>query len=161
MSTQLSYDLAEVTPSFEYPVLENFDSYLFCGYVIKNLFDEKRFHINKKYNPKRFSFETPEKKYLLYGVLSHPSSENLFVQKLKQTSPHNIGEYNSLLTLNGLTCFSCFLYFNPGLYPIDTSHITTFFPDINLEDFSAKKLLPFYQRIGHIYLFTLIDLNKK
>ena len=161
MVTQLDHQLSEISPSFDYPVLENFHNKLFCGYVIKNLFDEKRFNIHEKYSPQRFSFKTKEKTYLLYGHLKALTKENLFIQKLIQHPPKNIGEYNSLLTLNGLSCFSCFLYFNPGLYPIDTSYITTFFPDFNLEDFSSKTQIPFYQRIGHIYVFALINLSEK
>jgi len=161
MVTQLSHELAEVSPSFDYPLLEDFNPSVFCGYVIKNLFDEKRFNINKKYNPQRFSFKTNEKTYRLYGMVNEVPVNNLFVKALINTPPTNIGEYNSLLTLNGLSCFSCFLYFNPGLYPIDTSHTTTFIPDVDLKNFSCEKSLPFYQSIGHIYLFALINLDKK
>ena len=161
MVNQLSHELAEVSPSFDYPVLENFHPTLFCGYVIKNLFDEKRYNINEKYNPKRFSFKTDQALYRLYGVLHTPGDENLFIKKLTQHPPLNIGEYNSFLTLNGLCCFSCFLYFNPGLYPVDTSYVTSLFPELNLENFSTEKEVPFYQRIGHIYVFALINLKGK
>ena len=160
MEAVLDHGLAEVKPQGLYPVLNNFESGLFCGYIIKSQYDEERLEINPGYNPQRLLFKTNNGPYHLYGVFK-PNKLNSLIKKLEQTPPQNIGEYSSLLTQEGLSCLTCFLFFSPGLYPVDSYYKNNFFSEINFEDFSANFSLPPFQRIGHIYLFALVNHQKK
>ena len=156
MSLLIDHKLAEIAPQEEYPVF-NDDHSFFCGYIIKNNYDEKRLLISKKLSPKRFTFKTINNELKLYGItIPAPYNHKLISTLLKQT-PKNIYEYNSILTSNGLSCFSCFLYYSPELYPIDSAYINKFFSTLDIEkSFSIKKGVPSFQRVGHIYLFALL-----
>lgn len=157
METLIDHQLVNQPPRKEYEALDhNFDSGYFAGYIIKNLYDEKRFSINKNYNPKRFLFRTNNGDYNLYGIFTQAQITDLLINNLTATPPTNIGEYSSLLTLNGLSCMSCFLHFSPGLYPIDSTYLHRFF-NFNIEEFNTQKNIPSFQRLGHIYLFALVN----
>lgn len=158
METLIDHELVTQQPTKNYePVDHDFESCYFAGYIIKNLYDEKRFSINKKYNPKRFSFTTNNGVYNLYGIQTPALITDSLINNLTATPPKNIGEYSSLLTLNGFSCLSCFLHFSPGLYPIDSSYLHRVFTDLNIEDFNTQKNIPPFQRVGHIYLFALVN----
>lgn len=158
METLINHELVNQPPSKNYDLLPyDFDSGYFAGYVIKSLYDEKRYSINKNYNPKRFSFNTNNGVYKLYGLFNPAPITDLFINNLTATPPANIGEYSSLLTLNGLSCMTCFLRFSPGLYPIDSTYLTRFFSFLNIDDFNSQKNIPSFQRLGHIYLFALVN----
>ena len=160
METLIDHELVSQLPKKSYePAGNNFESGYFAGYIIKNLYDEKRFSINKKYNPKRFSFETNNGVYNLYGTQIAAAITDSLINNLTATPPKNIGEYSSLLTLNGLSCLSCFLHFSPGLYPIDSTYLHRIFTNLNIEDFNTQKNIPSFQRVGHIYLFALVNHN--
>lgn len=158
METLINHELVNQQPSKNYePLPHDFESGYFAGYIIKSLYDEKRYSISKGYSPKRFSFTTNNGTYRLYGVFKPAAITDLFINNLTATPPTNIGEYSSLLTLNGLSCMTCFLRFSPGLYPIDSSYLTRFYSDLNIEDFNSQKNIPSFQRLGHIYLFALVN----
>ena len=161
MEITLDYELANQQPSLEYPELpENFSHHFFAGYIIKNKYDEERLSIHSKFAPKRFSFATNNSTYKLYGMLLEASPNHKLISALTKNESINIGEYNSLLTLNGLSCLTCFLHFSPGLYPIDTNYLNRFFPSLDESIFNNKKIIPNFQRIGNIYLFALINHRK-
>lgn len=156
MSTLIDHKLAEIAPQESYPLF-NDDHSFFCGYIIKNNYDENRLQISRKLSPKRFTFKTANNEFKLYGITSPAPYNHKLISTLTKQAPKNIYEYNSLLTSNGLSCFSCFLYFSPELYPVDSAHISKFFHDLNIESsFSIKKGVPAFQRVGHIYLFVLL-----
>ena len=160
MESVLDPGLADVKPQQDYPLLTNFESGFFCGYNIKNQYDEKRLEINPDYNPRRFQFKTNYGTYNLYGIFK-PNPKNSFIKKLEQTPPSNIGEYSSTLTLEGYSCLTCFLFFSPGLYPVDSYYKNNLFEEINFEEFSINPDVPTFQRLGHIYLFALVNHQKK
>lgn len=161
MEITLDYELANQQPALDYPELpENFSHHFFAGYIIKNKYDEERLSIHNKFTPKRFSFATNNGTYKLYGMLHETSPNHKLISALTKNESINIGEYNSLLTLNGLSCLTCFLHFSPGLYPIDTNYLNRFFPSFDESIFNNKKIIPNFQRIGNIYLFALINHRK-
>lgn len=161
MEIALDYELAEQEPSLNYsPLPEDFSHYFFTGYIIKNRYDEERLSIHSKFNPKRFSFTTNNSKYNLYGILNEASPNHKLISALTKNNFINIGEYSSILTLNGLSCFTCFLHFSPGLYPIDSNYLNRFFPSIDESIFNNKKIIPHFQKISNIYLFALINHKK-
>jgi hypothetical protein len=156
MSTLIDHRLSEVAPQEKYPLF-NDDHSFFCGHIIKSNYDEKRLLISKKLNPKRFTFKTTNNELKLYGTTIPAPYNHKLTSMLVKQSPKNIYEYNSILTANGLSCFSCFLHFSPELYPIDSTHINKLFTGLNIEkDFSIKRGVPNFQRVGHIYLFVLL-----
>lgn len=161
METVLDFELTEQQTTGEYPPLdETFSQGLFYGYHVKNKYDEERLLIQNIPGVAKFTFSTNNGPFKLYGLLNKNTSSTLLT-KLTNTPPGNIGEYNSFLTLNGLSCLTCFLYFSPGLYPIDTHYSKRFFPDIENSIFSCNKKVAKFQRMAHTYLFALINLNKK
>lgn len=160
MEMVLTHELSERESTGIYPPLpDTFDCGLFYGYHIKNEYDEKRLLIKQSPGVQKFTFKTNNGPYKLYGVLEE-TTDNDMLNKLKAMPPTCIGEYNSFLTFNGLSCLTCFLYFSPGLYPIDTQYADRFFPGLNSNIFSCNKKVAKFQRIGHTYLFALINLNK-
>ena len=162
MEIVLDYELAEQQPVLEYPHLpEDFSHHFFAGYIIKNRYDEERLSIHKKLNPTRFAFNTNNGVYKLYGILKEASPNHKLIDILTQKQRINIGEYNALLTLSGLSCLTCFLHFSPGLYPIDINYLNRFFPTIDDSLYNNKMIIPNFQRIGNIYLFALINHKKK
>jgi hypothetical protein len=158
MEMMVDHELANNLPLEEYPVLdEQFECGFFMGYLIKNLYDEKRFKINKKYSPQRFTFNSNNGPYRLYGILNN--KKNTLIDSLVSNPPQNIGEYSSVLSVNEASCLTCFLHFSPGLYPLDNDYVQKVFSDIDLNEFNSNKnILPF-QRIGHIYIFALVNHN--
>lgn len=157
----LDFELTEQQATGEYPELDHaFSQGVFYGYHIKNKYDEERLLIKQTPDTVKFTFNTNNGPYKLYGILDRSIDSALFT-KLVNTPPQNIGEYNSLLTLNGLSCLTCFLYFSPGLYPIDTHYAERFFPNVKNDIFSCNKKVAKFQRMAHTYLFALVNLNKK
>lgn len=158
METLINHHLSDVPSAHCYDLLDvDFKSGYFAGHIIKNLYDEQRFLINEKYNPQRFTFATSNGNYKLYGILK-PTSDAL-IKQLTDAPPDCIGAYSSALTLRGLSCMTCFLHFSPGLYPIDSAYLHRIFPDIAMNNFNTNKNAPSFQRIGHIYLFALVNHN--
>lgn len=161
METVLDFELTEQQVTGDYPELDQtFSQGIFYGYHIKNKYDEERLLIKQTPSTTKFTFNTNNGPYKLYGLLEE-NTKNTFLSKLINTPPQNIGEYNSFLTLNGLSCLTCFLYFSPGLYPIDTHYVDRFFPNIENNIFSCNKKVAKFQRMAHTYLFALVNLNKK
>ena len=161
MESMLDHSLTEIEPQLVYPTLNDtfYDSF-FAGYLIKNKYDEDRYAISKKFEPTRFSFATNNGVYKLYGVLKQASPNHKLISNLNSRKTITIGEYSGILNACGLSCFSCFLHFSPGLYPIDNVFINHFFPNID-DTFQEKNNVPAFQRVGNIYLFTLINHHKK
>jgi len=160
MQTLVDHHLAEIPLQEDYP-LHKTDHSFFCGYVMKNNYDESRLHISGDVSPRRATFQTNNTDYKLYGIFQDAPYNHTLVSALVKNPPSNINEYNSILTTNGLTCFNCFLHFSPELYPIDSAHINKFFPTLNLDHtFSGKNKIPSFQRLNHIYLFCLINRKK-
>lgn len=156
----LDHELVSSDPIDTYSILdENFKSGFFAGFLIKNLYDEKRFNINKKYNPQRVLFNSNNGPYRLYGSIKSVGEENKLLKQLINTPPQNIGDYSSILTSNNLSCLHCFLHFSPGLYPIDNLYMSDLFPELNIENFNSNKHIPTFQRIGHIYFFAIVNHN--
>jgi len=154
----LDHELVSSEPQHAYSVLDDsFKSGFFMGFLIKNLYDEKRFNINKKCNPKRALFNSNNGPYRLYGSLKSVGEENKLINQLINTPPRNIGEYSSILTSNNLSLLHCFLHFSPGLYPIDNFYMTDVFSESNIENFNTNKQIPPFQRIGHIYFFAIVN----
>ena len=160
MGVLIDHELAVHEPADHYTLLDKpFRSGFFMGFLIKNLYDEKRFNIHKKWAARKIQFNSNNGPYKLYGILREIGSENKLINQLSITPPQNIGEYSSILANNKLSCVNCFLHFSPGLYPIDNNFLPTIFSDIDTDDFNNKKdILPF-QRIGHIYFFAIINHN--
>jgi len=158
METLVDHELANNSPQEVYPVLDkSFECGFFMGYLIKNLYDEKRLKINKKYSPQRFIFNSNNGPYRLYGILKN--NKNKLINSLQATPPQNIGEYSLILSANNASCLTCFLHFSPGLYPLDNDYTQNVFSEIKLDEFNSNKnVLPF-QRIGHIYIFALVNHN--
>lgn len=161
METVLDLELTEQQTTGEYPELDDtFSHGVFYGYHVKNKYDEERLLIKNVPNITKLTFNTNNGPYKLYGILNKNPNSSL-LNKLIRVTPGNIGEYNSFLTLNGLSCLTCFLYFSPGLYPIDTHYSKRFFPDVENDIFSCNKKVVKFQRMAHTYLFALVNLNKK
>lgn len=154
----IDYKLAEMPPQKNYCALKLDRSKLFAGYIIRNLYDEQRFEIDRKYKPHRFSFLTSAGDYKLYGITR--DSQDFFVKKLELKKFDNLVEYNSFLSFEGLSCLTCFLHFAPGMYPVDSSYLTRYFSDIDFCDFNKKKNISPFQKFAHIYFFALIDCKK-
>ena len=154
----IDHELVNQLPIDPYTVLDKtFKSGFFAGYLIKSLYDEKRFLIHKKHQPKKLLFNSNNGLHRLYGLVKTVGGENRLINQLIQTPPQNIGEYSSILAMNKLSCLHCFLHFSPGLYPVDNIFVDKIFPELSLEGFRENKNIPPFQRIGHIYLFALIN----
>jgi len=152
----LDYNLADLPPQKSYPFLKLDSHKLFAGYLIKNQYDEQRLKICKTYDPVRFSFLTNTGDYKMYGILRDTQAP--FMQQLAEKKISNLVEYNSLLTLEGMSCYNCFLHFAPGLYPIDSVYLNRFFPEVDFSNFNNKRNISTFQKMSHIYLFTLIKI---
>lgn len=162
MEMILNPELSEQSVSEAYRVLDDTFHYgYFYGFNIKNKYDEERLAISNYSGAKRIYFETNNKPYNLYGLLDENPINDTLVRQLDKTPPASIGEYNSKLTLNGLTCFTCFLHFSPGLYPIDSCYAEKFFPGVDISIFNSNKKISKFQRMGHIYLFALVNHKRK
>jgi len=158
----INYTLAEVKPSLEYPVLSpDFQDSFFTGFIIKNKYDEERYNINSKFDPIRFSFPTNNGNYKLFGCLKQASPNHKLISNLNARETISVCEYSNILSSCGLSCLTCFLHFSPGLYPVDDKFINKFFPDFNDSFVSVKNNVPAFQQVGNIYLFALINHNKK
>lgn len=128
---------------------------VFLGYIIKNKYDEARYSICESLNPVRFSYPA-NNKLNFYGILN--SKPNKFLKHLQKKQPINLNDYSSFCAEQDMSCYSCFLYFFPYLYPIDTTHKEKFFSDINIESFdSNENNIPIYQRVGSLYMFAFLD----
>lgn len=158
----IDHTLAEVEPSLDYPALpEDFTDSFFAGFIIKNRYDEERYNIHNKFDPVRFSFPTNNGVYKLYGRLKQGSPNHKLISNLNSRETISVCEYSTLLNSCGLSCLTCFLHFSPGLYPVDDSFMNHFFPEIDETFIEGKNNVPAFQRMGNIYLFTLINHNKK
>jgi len=151
----IDYKLAELPPHKDYAPLDLTSSLLFAGYIIKNLYDEKRFEIDRKYKPQRCTFSTSSGDYKLYGIFNE--SEDFFIKKLNLKKFNNLAEYNSFLSFEGLSCLTCFLHFSPGLYPVDSCYLPRFFTQVDFNNFNKKKNISPFQKFAHIYFFALIN----
>jgi len=130
---------------------------LFLGYIIKNKYDEERYSICNSLNPVRFTYPTSSK-INFYGIIS--TKQNKFLSLLKEKQPLNLNDYSNFCSEQNMSCYSCFLYFFPYLYPVDSTHREKFFPNINIESFYINdKNIPIYQRIGSLYMFAFLDPN--
>ena len=100
---------------------------LFLGHIVKNEYDNKRFDLNEKYNPKRFYTSYLEDGQWgmlpLYGLVMQLNEIGLkLVNILKdQEERHNINLiiYENLLNQFDITCDNCYAYFKNKIYPID------------------------------------------
>ena len=154
----IHYSLAENPPRKNYTPIKLNNSKLFAGYIIKNEYDEQRIEISRKLKPTRFSFLTNSGDYKLYGLIK--DSDASFLTYLQNKRFNNVMEYSSYLTLQGMSCLTCFLHFAPGLYPIDSSYMGNYFPEINFENLNKKKNISDFQKVAHIYFFALVNCIK-
>lgn len=154
----LDHELVSSEPLDTYTVLDDsFKSGFFAGFLIKNLYDEKRFNIHKKWTPEKILFNSNNGPYRLYGMVKSIGEENKLIKQLINRPPQNIGDYSSILSANNFSCLHCFLHFSPGLYPIDNFYLPEIFPDLNIENFNNNNHVPPFQRIGHIYFFAIVN----
>lgn len=158
----IDYTLAEQEPQLTYSLLpEDFQDSFFAGYIIKNKYDEERFDINKKFNPIKFSFPTNNGNYKLFGKIKQASPNHKLVSNLNSVKTISVCEYSNILSGCGLSCLTCFLHFSPGLYPVDDVFMNHFFPELDDTFIQVKNNIPAFQQVGNIYLFALINHNKK
>lgn len=158
----IDYTLAEVEPSLFYPLLDaDFPDSFFAGFIVKNRYDEERYNISQKFEPVRFSFPTNNGVYKLYGKLKEASPNHKLISSLNSRKTIGVCDYSTLLNNCGLSCITCFLHFSPGLYPVDDDFMSHFFPEIDDTFIECKNNIPAFQRMGNIYLFTLINHNKQ
>jgi hypothetical protein len=158
----IDYTLAEVDTSLDYPALPvDFSDSFFSGFIVKNRYDEERYKINNSFEPVRFTFPTNNGAYKLYGRLKQASPNHKLISSLNSRDTISVCEYSTLLNSCGLSCLTCFLHFSPGLYPVDDTFMSHFFPEINEAFIDRKNNIPVFQRMGNIYLFALINHNKK
>lgn len=156
METILDCELVNQEVEKTYNTLSS-DQYpcLFLGYIIKNRYDERRYSICESLNPIRFSYPTSSK-LNFYGVVSN--RQNNFLSELQAKQPLNLNDYSSFCVEQDMSCYSCFLYFFPYLYPVDSTHRERFFPNINIESFYINdNNIPIYQRVGSLYMFAFLD----
>lgn len=100
---------------------------LFLGHIVKNEYDNRRFDLNQKYNPKRFYASYLEDRKWgmlpLYGLVMQLNENGLkLVNILKdQEERHNINLiiYENLLNQFDVTCDDCYGYFKNKIYPVD------------------------------------------
>lgn len=162
MKDMIDHSLADVKPQLAYPQLQDgFQDSFFAGHIIKNRYDEERLVISKKFNTSRFSFPTNNGDYHLYGLVKQASPNHKLISSLNKKKTINIGEYGGLLTSNGLSCLTCFLHFSPGMYPLDSIYMNHFFPEVDDTFNEHNNSIPTFQRLGTIYLFTLVNHNKQ
>lgn len=156
--TLINLELTHKQPSKVYAPLVLTDSKLFAGYIIRNQYDEQRIEIDRKFNPQRFLFSSNNLDYYMYGLLQN--SKHRFIEKIQNSNMTSLSDYNYALALEGLSCITCFLHFDPGLYPIDSSYLPRYFPAVNFSEFNVKKNVPSFQKVSHIYFFALVNCKK-
>lgn len=154
----IDYKLADNLPQKRYAPLHLQEPMLFAGYIIKNEYDEQRFQIADNLQATRFSFQTLNQCYNMYGITRKSSAQ--FLQLLQHKQIDNLIDYNSFLTLHGLSCLTCFLHFTPGLYPLDNHYLHEYFSDVDFNHFNKKNNISPFQKVAHIYFFALVNCTK-
>ena len=154
----VNLELTHKAPQKKYAPLHLDCPKLFAGYIIRSEYDEQRLQIDRKFNPQRFSFATETGAYNLYGLLQDTAAN--FVKKIENKNITNINDYSYVLALEGLSCITCFLHFSPGMYPVDSSYLSRYFPNVDLCNFNVKRNISSFQKVSHIYFFALVKYKK-
>jgi hypothetical protein len=162
-------DLPADTSQFK-PLRESSDyPYCLLGFQIKNSYDQLRLKFPKKYNAKDIVHLVyyPETEPTFFrGIQLTPTQKiNNLLSELKTRELQSYGDlklktYRDLLSSFNATCDNCFLYLRPGVYPIDSSNISSFVEEsVNLHDLYKDIFfqddVPFYQSVGYIVLYIL------
>jgi hypothetical protein len=152
----------------------NDEDYPACvlGFQLKNLYDQKRLIINKKYNPRDIIHLVPNdavmpkffrgidltiKKEFL-PLISH-----LEVIGTQNTTPVSVENYKNILKNYNLKCENCFAYLNKGIYPIDSECLSVISSTNLTQDELYSDVLEhndfLFQTFGYFVIYILSNKN--
>lgn len=143
------------------------------GFQLKNLYDQKRLILNKKYSPVDIIHLIPGETVLptfFRGIKFKLNPKyNYFIKKLEslgtlRTNKINIDYYKELLREHNLTCENCFAYLRKGIYPIDGEYLgdlsTSSLSLKTLYESALEKSIGFeFQSIGYFVIYVLSNKN--
>jgi len=140
----------------------------FFGFIIRNLYDQKRLNIKKEFNPKYLVHKYGTKKeeiMFLYGLTEKvPANMLPEIYPLQNNPNMNHEQYEAMLNRMDLECSNCYLFLNKNLYPINTFYAHRFFtkPEFkNLptygEILERDPSLPLHHTIASFQLFLLTN----
>ena len=152
----------DTIPDSRYPVC-------LLGFQIKNTYDQQRHAIPSKYKPADILhfIHFPETLPVFFrGILLTPTPKLYkLAQEINDQHFNKLGNFTSsayckILSDNKLTCDNCSLYLRPGIYPVDSHHLSylaTDNVDINelYSDIFNNKDIPYFQSIGYIAVYIL------
>ena len=105
------------------------------GFQLKNLYDQKRLVIKKKYNPIDIIHfvpgETVMPKFFRGIKINYNPRHDYLIKKIEalgnlKTNEINKEYYTQILNEHNLSCNNCFAYLRKGIYPIDSEHLDLF-----------------------------------
>lgn len=140
----------------------------FFGFMIRNLYDQKRLKIKEQFNPKYLVHKYGTKQdeiMFLYGLTSKVPNDILPDIYPLQNNPNvNHEQYEAILNRMDLECSDCYLFLNKNLYPVNTFYAHRFFTKQNFKNLSTyadildrNPELPLHHTIAAFQLFLLTD----
>lgn len=108
---------------------DDYEPFLFLGFVIKNEYDNQRLKIDERYDPQKICVvkHATSKAIPLYGIVLSPNSKvreliNI-VKEQHKTGPITLSTYKNLLSQYSLSCEHTYYYFNDAVLPIDFTNL--------------------------------------
>ena len=140
----------------------------FFGFIIRNLYDQKRLKIKQEFSPKYLVHKYGSKKdeiLFLYGLTSKVPSDLVSNIYPLQNNPNvNHEQYEAILNRMDVECSDCYLFLNKNLYPINTFYAHRFFTKQNFKNLSTyadildrDPELPLHHTIASFQLFLLTN----
>jgi len=103
--------------------------YVMLGFQLKNLYDQKRIQINKKFESHDFIHFVPQELMMpkfFRGIKINVQKKYIpLINELASKVNYTLEKYKVLLEQYNLSCDSCYAYFNNGVYPIDSEFVNT------------------------------------
>lgn len=138
--------------------------YVMLGFQLKNLYDQKRIQINKKFESQDFIHFVPQELMMpkfFRGIKINIQKKYIsLINELASKANYSLENYKLLLEQYNLSCDNCYAYFNKGIYPIDSEHIN----DISTFKGSATSILSteeiaHFQAISYPVIYILNNKN--
>ena len=140
---------------------------IIMGFVINNMYDEKRLRIKPIANPKNIKHyvgsEDGLKPMYFHGIeLNSRRKVSHLCSVIKQAMPVTQESYRNILKYNRLSCDQCGQYLRDGVYPIDMSCLPVLSTNKYKNDFlylrsllEENKDLPWFSSWSEFNIFML------
>jgi hypothetical protein len=141
------------------------------GFQIKNLYDQKRLKINKKFKTKNIIHFVPNKSItpkFFKGIEINVSNKYIsLVERLNLLGHNNtsiaLDTYKQILKEYNLGCNNCYAHLCDGVYPIDSEYISKFSNLKLTTDDMYEKILDTndtgFQSFGYFVIYILSNKN--